>query len=140
MIIGGVAIIVVGLVFLFLRASLMSGKKAIGTIKKVENGIDYKNKKGKSVIIEVQEGDKTFSLIPIEDFTVSSELSSLPKKKKLPYLEDIDKIKVAYSNKENPSICTIIKRKDSIYIGCTLIVIGAIGIIIELVKTGAFAF
>ena len=52
MIIGGIAVICVGMVFLYLRASLMAGKKAIGTIKKVENGIDYKDKKGKSVVIE----------------------------------------------------------------------------------------
>ena len=61
------------------------------TIKKVENGIDYKDKKGKSVVIEVEDNGNTFSLIPIEDFTVSSQLASLPKKKKLPFLEDVDK-------------------------------------------------
>jgi hypothetical protein len=32
MIIGGIAVICVGMVFLYLRASLMAGKKAIGTI------------------------------------------------------------------------------------------------------------
>ena len=137
MIIGGIAVICVGMAFLYLRASLMAGKKAIGTIKKVENGIDYKDKKGKSVVIEVEDNGNTFSLIPIEDFTVSSQLASLPKKKKLPFLEDVDKIKVAYSKKEKPNLCTIVKRKDSIYIGWLLIAIGAIGIIIEIVKRSA---
>ncbi len=136
MIIGGIVVILIGFIFIYLRFYLMGGKKAIGTIKKEENGIDYKNKKGKSIAIEVENDGKVLSLIPIEDFTVSEELSHLPKKKQLPYLEEDNKIKVAFANKENPKICTIVKRKDSIYIGLVLIFIGAAGIISQLVKMG----